>query len=230
MADKILVIEDEPGIVDNISYALTTEGFECQAASTGKEGLDNLGESSFDLIVLDIGLPDISGIEVCKEIRKKSQIPILFLTARSEEIDKVLGLEMGADDYMVKPFSPRELVARIRAILRRTTATMTEQESTSDPKFPFAKDSNRREIRYFNQKLDLSAYEYNILSVLLGHPGWVYSRDRIMSIVWEEPGMVTERTVDAHIKSLRQKLRAINPDIEAIITHRSVGYSLRESW
>lgn len=225
-ADKILIIEDEPGIADNIVFALESEGFVTTVCHTGQEGLEKALSNDFAFIILDIGLPDISGIEVCKQIRIKSTVPLLFLTARSSEIDKILGLELGADDYLTKPFSPRELVARIRAVLRRSSKT---SQTDLDVSLPIQVDTERREIYFFGKLLDLSFYEFEILTTLARRPGIVFSRDVIMGRVWENPSMITERTVDTHIKSIRKKLKAIDTR-ELIVTHRSVGYSLRDSW
>jgi two-component system catabolic regulation response regulator CreB len=184
-----------------------------------------LDEHPVDLIVLDIGLPDISGVELCKEIRKTRAVPIIFLTAKTDEIDRVVGLEIGADDYVVKPFSPRELSARIRAILRRTqkAAALAEPEQRV-----FQIDETRRRITYFGAAVDLSRYEYNLLKVLIARPGHVLSRDRLMDLAWEEPEASTDRTVDAHIKTIRAKLKAIKPELDPITTHRGIGYSLKE--
>jgi two-component system catabolic regulation response regulator CreB len=219
----ILIIEDEPGIVDTLTYALGTEGFEALSAGTGRDGLALLRNGAVDLVVLDIGLPDMSGIEVLREIRKSSGVPVLFLTARDAEIDRVLGLELGADDYVVKPFSPRELVSRVKAILRRS-APSGDAPCTA----AFSVDEQKRVISYFGEKLILPRYEYDILRLFISRPGWVFSRDQIMDLVWEEPGESFDRTVDAHIKSIRGKLRAVRADIDPIITHRGVGYALRE--
>jgi two-component system catabolic regulation response regulator CreB len=221
---SILIIEDEPGIVDTLIYSLNTEGFEAIAAAYGNEGLAILREKPIDLVVLDIGLPDISGFDLLKKIRKTSIVPVLLLTARSSEIDRVLGLELGADDYMVKPFSPRELVSRVRAILRRTCAG---KEATVTPDV-FSVDMKKRAITYFGEKLELPRYEFDILKLFISRPGWVFSREQIMDLVWVEPDESLERTVDAHIKSIRSKLRSVRPDIDPIQTHRGIGYSLRE--
>lgn len=242
MSPRILIIEDEPAIADNIVYALETEGFKCRWCSTGREGLAALSEP-YDLAVLDVGLPDIGGFDLCREIRKTHNLPILFLTARSGEIDRVVGLELGADDYVVKPFSPRELAARIKAILRRTgqgqaqppvlpqaAAGRVEAGAGAEPATPFTHDLERCIISFFGAKLDLSRYEYRLLGVLLEKPGRVLSRERLMEKAWDVPEASLERTVDAHIKSLRAKLRAVRPDIEAIVTHRGLGYSLKEDW
>jgi two-component system catabolic regulation response regulator CreB len=222
---KILVIEDEPAISDAIQYALETDGFDTQRLTEGAPALALLDEHPVDLIVLDIGLPDISGVELCKEIRKTRAVPIIFLTAKTDEIDRVVGLEIGADDYVVKPFSPRELSARIRAILRRTqkAAALAEPERRV-----FQIDETRRRITYFGAAVDLSRYEYNLLKVLIARPGHVLSRDRLMDLAWEEPEASTDRTVDAHIKTIRAKLKAIKPELDPITTHRGIGYSLKE--
>ena len=224
---RILVVEDEPAIADNITYALSTEGFDVVWCSTGEEALEKLAVDRLSLIVLDIGLPDRSGFDLCREIRKTSAIPVIFLTARADEIDKVVGLEIGGDDYMVKPFSPRELAARVRAVLRRTPdggGVDTEVVSSA-----FSIDTKRKRISYFGKPLDLSRYEYRIIEVLAGRPGWVFSRDQLMDMVWEEPEASMDRTVDTHIKTLRSKLKQVKPELNPIQTHRGVGYSLKES-
>ncbi len=226
MTQKILIVEDEPAIADTIQYALETEGFATEHLSCGKPVPDRLENAAIDLIILDIGLPDISGIELCLEIRKQSQIPIIFLTARNAEIDRVVGLEIGGDDYVTKPFSPRELAARVRAVLRRGTPP----PDSVDPGFPLTLDADRRQIRYGGQVMDLSHYEYRILRTFMQHPGHVYSREQLMDQVWDEPDCSMDRTVDAHIKNLRAKLKAVRPDCDPIVTHRGVGYSLREKF
>jgi two-component system catabolic regulation response regulator CreB len=220
---SILIIEDEPGIADTVTYALSREGFEPVWAATGAEGRARLERGGIDLVILDIGLPDISGFDLAGTIRKLSNVPLLMLTARSDEIDRVLGLEMGADDYIVKPFSPRELVARVRAVLRRSGGAPAPSGGSA-----FAIDTDRRRITYRGSLLDLSRYEYEILCLLARRPGWVYTREKIMELVWIEPDESFERTVDTHIKTIRAKLRAVDPGTDPIVTHRGVGYSLRE--
>ncbi|MBM4143807.1 MAG: two-component system response regulator CreB [Lentisphaerae bacterium] len=224
MAHKILVVEDEPGIADNIRYALSTEGFEVVWSATGQEALDVLKSDGISLVVLDIGLPDRNGFELCKDIRRTSAIPVIFLTARADEIDRVVGLEIGGDDYVVKPFSPRELSARVKAVLRRANAP-----SDGGGSAPFQVDERKKRIAYFGRPLDLSRYEYRILHVLIGKPGWVFSRDQLMDLAWEEPEASLDRTVDTHIKTLRAKLKEIRPKLDPIRTHRGLGYSLKES-
>lgn len=231
MGSKILIIEDEPSIADNICYALETEGYKIACFATGKEGLDALDNQKFDLIILDVGLPDISGFELCKKIRQNHGIPIVFLTARADEVDRVVGLEIGADDYMVKPFSPRELTARIKAILRRTKNVTNQQETqTAHSSIPFEVDEKKCLIRYYQQTLELSRYEYQLLLVFIKRPGQVFSRDQLMQLVWDDPAASMDRTVDAHIKSIRSKLKNIKADIDAIQTHRGMGYSLKEQY
>ncbi|MBN2308741.1 MAG: two-component system response regulator CreB [Candidatus Hydrogenedentes bacterium] len=229
MAQRILVVEDEPAIADNIVYALETEGFEVAWCATGEDARRSLDERGAELIVLDVGLPDCNGFDLCKQIRKTSAVPIIFLTARTDEIDRVVGLEIGGDDYVQKPFSPRELAARVRAVLRRCpsggdTAAAARVDS------PFTVDRQRMQIAYFGKPLDLSRYEYRILEVLIGRPGWVFSRDKLMELAWEEPQASMERTVDTHVKTLRAKLREVRPEADPIRTHRGLGYSLKESW
>lgn len=225
MKPRILIIEDEPAIADAIQYALETEGFETRILSTGRPALAMLSENRFDLMILDIGLPDINGMELCKVIRKNYMLPIIFLTARADEIDRVVGLEIGADDYVVKPFSPRELCARVKAILRRTRNSPHQSPSVAGV---FRIDTVRRKILYFDHPLDLSRYEYNLLEALIRRPGQVFSRDHLMTMAWDDPNASMDRTIDAHVKNIRAKLKSISPDVDPIITHRGVGYSLKE--
>jgi len=232
MAGKILLIEDEPGIADNVSYALATEGFEPVWRATGREGLAEIGKGGVQLVILDVMLPDMDGFAVCREIRRGSDLPVIFLTARADGTDRVVGLEIGGDDYVVKPFSPRELVARVKAVLRRSPG---ERRPAAKPAAgrkppPFTIDEERLVISYFGKKLALSRYEFRILKVLVERPGWVYSREKLMSMCWEDPAASMERTVDAHVKSIRAKLHAVTPGREAINTHRGLGYSLAEDW
>lgn len=221
---KILIVEDEPAISETIQYTLETDGFETHCLPSGKPVQSLLDEKAIDLIVLDIGLPDINGVELCKEIRKTHSLPIIFLTARKDEVDRVVGLEIGADDYVVKPFSPRELSARIKAVLRRT-----QTPDAADPAHQaFQIDESRRQIAYLGTAVELSRYEYNLLKVLIRRPGHVFSRDQLMDLAWEEPQASMDRTVDAHIKNIRAKLKAITPETDPIMTHRGIGYSLKE--
>jgi two-component system catabolic regulation response regulator CreB len=236
---RILIVEDEPAIADTLIYALKTEGFAPEWCATGRAGLAALAAKPFALVVLDVGLPDGSGFDVCKAIRVHSAVPVLFLTARNTELDRVLGLELGGDDYLVKPFSPRELTARVKAILRRTNGSAAAgTESTARP-HPSPEDTapkaagelfvddERCSIRFRGVALELTRYEYRLLKVLAAKPGRVYSREQLMNAVWEDPGASLDRTVDAHIKMLRAKFRTVAPDADPIQTHRGLGYSLR---
>jgi len=223
----ILIVEDEPAIADNIQYALETEGFETILHSAGHDVMELLEDETIDLIILDIGLPDISGLELCKKIRIKYTVPVIFLTARSDEVDRVVGLEIGADDYVIKPFSPRELTARVKAVLRRTKQENDEEAVNIDTGV-FQIDESRHKIIYYDFELELSHYEYRIMKIFINRPGHVFSRDRLMDLVWDDPEMSMDRAVDAHIKNIRSKLKAVKPAIDPIITHRSIGYSLKE--
>lgn len=226
-AVSILIIEDEPAIADTLVYALKTDGFRPVWLRTGRAGLDALAVDPFALVVLDVGLPDENGFEICKKIRAQSAVPILFLTARNTEIDRVVGLEIGGDDYVTKPFSPREVTARVKAILRRTSGELSASANNSDTPRGLKIDAARCEVSVNGRALELTRYEFRLLSVLAARPGRVFSRDVLMEQAWEDPGSSTDRTVDAHIKSLRAKLREVAPDVEFIKTHRGLGYSLK---
>jgi two-component system catabolic regulation response regulator CreB len=218
---RILIFEDEPIIADTLIYALETDGFAAERVATAEEGLRRMEGETFDLIILDVGLPDRNGFEVCKQIRSTLSIPILFLTARADEIDRVVGLEIGGDDYIVKPFSPREVSARVKAVLRRSAPPPQPVSSEL-----FVIDESRKMIRYCGRNLDLSRYEYGVLKLLVEHPGQVFSRAQLLERVWEEPEMTQERTVDSHVKTIRGKLRAVDDSRDPIETHRGFGYSL----
>jgi len=224
MKARILIVDDEPAIVDAIQYALETEGFETICLSSGMPVIPTLTENPADLVILDIGLPDISGFELCGRIRQISQVPIIFLTARTDEIDRIVGLEIGGDDYITKPFSPREVSARVKAVLRRTGKNNNE---TLSPGI-FAVNESKRQISYFGRDLDLSRYEYEILKTFIRRPGHVYSREQLMLMVWEHPECSLDRTIDAHIKNIRAKMKKVRPEKEPIVTHRGSGYALRD--
>lgn len=220
---KILLIEDEPSICDNISFAAKKEGFSVHIANTGNGGLALLPEHEFSLIILDVGLPDISGFEVCKEIRKKSNLPIIFLTGMNTEIDRVLGLELGADDYVSKPFSSRELMARVKSILRRCIEVPKVKPNDKNEYFKI--DEERYQISLHGTLLEFSRYEYLILHLLLKSRGKIYSRNEIIQLIWDEPLSSFDRTIDTHIKTIRAKIKEVISD-EVIKTHRGIGYSL----
>ena len=222
---KILILEDEPSIAETLVYAISKEGFEPIVCSTIREAITKIENEFITLSLFDIGLPDGSGLELLKNIRKESALPIILLTARNDEVDRVLGLEFGADDYISKPFSPREVVARIKTVLRRTEPKANENVKSVKN---FNIDEHRQIIFYHDKPLQLSRYEYRMLAALIHRPGWVFEREKLMNICWDVPESSMERTVDTHIKTLRSKLKEILPEYDPIITHRGVGYSLRE--
>ena len=215
---KILVVEDDPGIAEVLDYALRADGHAVIAAGTGAEALALAAGA--ECVVLDVGLPDLDGFEVCRRIRKTSDIPILFLTSRSDEIDRVVGLEIGGDDYLTKPFSTRELLARIKAIMRRLSPSSASRDTAA-----LTLDLEKHAVTRLGQPVELSRLEFELLAVLYKHPGRVFTRNQILDQAWPDGGCVTDRTVDAHIKSLRKKLG----DADLIETVRGVGYRLRET-
>lgn len=219
MNTSILIIEDETPIADVLAYALKSEGFVTQHCTLGSEGLEQLRSGKYALAIMDVGLPDINGFEVCRNARKFTDIPILFLTARSDEVDRIVGLEIGADDYVTKPFSPREVVTRVRVILRR--------HSNAAKPVPtwFEVDADSARIRFCGTALNLTRYEFLLLQFLLAHPGRIYTREFLMDAIWREALDTSDRTVDTHIKTLRAKLKAVRDDLEPILTHRGMGYS-----
>ncbi|MCB1769137.1 MAG: two-component system response regulator CreB [Candidatus Competibacteraceae bacterium] len=231
MTAHILLIEDEPSIAEVVEFALTSEGFQVSWRTLVREAEAELAKGSCDLLILDLGLPDGSGLELLKRLRRSSEIPTLILSARNAELDRVLGLELGADDYVTKPFSPRELAARVKAILKRTVrnppvidqATVVQGVCSAW----FEIDEVRAAIRFHNQTLDLTRYEYLLLKTLLAQPERVFSRGQLMDQVWPDPTASFERSVDTHIKTLRAKLREIAPTLDPIRTHRGLGYSVR---
>lgn len=226
---RILVVEDEPGIADTIRYALTTDGFDVQVCALGSEALAAFEQGGFALVIVDVGLPDVNGFELFRQIRAKGTAPVIFVTARAEEVDRIVGLELGADDYVAKPFSPRELCARVRGVLRRTQPEPQRQAAAPDAaRAAFTVDPERRRITFCGQALELTRYEYGLLRTLVSRPGRVFSRDELLSSVWGDSTGSTDRTVDAHIKTLRAKLKAVAPGLDPILTHRGMGYALAE--
>ncbi|MCH6259214.1 two-component system response regulator CreB [Puniceicoccaceae bacterium K14] len=236
-AHHILIVEDEPSIVDNICFGLKQEGITSEWVSTSEKALQSLESKDFSLVILDVGLPDFSGFELCKQIRKVSETPIIFLTARNDEIDRILGLEIGGDDYLTKPFSVRELVVRVKVVLRRLSKQVVHSPPGKAEKElsqfgPFVVDDGKYEISYLDvggtrELLRLTRYEFRLLRVMLESAGRVLTREQLMNRVWEEPEASGERTVDAHIKTLRSKLREAGIKEDYIITHRGIGYSIK---
>lgn len=223
---RILIIEDEPAIAETIVYALGTDGFTCVWAATGQAALALLPQQTFALAILDVGLPGTNGFELFRLLAP--HLPVIFLTARADEIDRIVGLELGADDYMAKPFSPRELCAQVRTVLRRLQKQHIAASLPAAVETPFHIDEERKRISYIGVWLELSRTEFRLLRVLVGKPGRVFSRDELMHHAWEHPDVSLERTVDTHIKLLRAKLRAVRPEPDPIVTHRGLGYALRE--
>lgn len=225
MDATILLIEDESAIADTLIFALEADGFRVLWRQLGREGEACLDEETVDLVLLDIGLPDDNGFELCRRIRERHGVPVVFLTARKEEVDRIVGLEIGADDYVTKPFSPRELAARARAVLRRTRAGK-DHSGEAEANSLFLVDDTRKRIRYQNQWLDLTLYEYRILHILVSRPERVFSREHLLEHAWDNPESSFDRAVDTHIKTLRAKLRRIDPERNPIRTHRGLGYSV----
>jgi two-component system catabolic regulation response regulator CreB len=218
----ILIVEDEPTIMENIRYALTTEGFSVECSTTGTDALAVLAIKSIDFLIVDVGLPDMTGFDLCRTIRKNKTIPILFLTARSGEVDRVVGLEIGGDDYLTKPFSPREMVARVRAILRRTRPA-----SSNTNKSGIQIHEAEYRATFNSQPIELTLSEFLILKAFVNSPNRVFTREHLMNRISDEPQMTLERTIDSHIKSLRGKLKLAGSDPELIVTHRGIGYSFK---
>lgn len=227
MNAAILLVEDDRPIAENVLLALSREGVSCHHVTLASEGLALLKTGRFDLAILDVGLPDGNGFELCRAVRGFSEIPIIFLTARSDEIDRVVGLEIGADDYVLKPFSPRELAARVKTILRRMHPARTAGGTIEAPPADggIEVDEERAVIRFKSQPLDLSRAEYLMLKTLAGRPEKVFSRAELMDAACLAEASL-ERSVDTHIKSLRAKLAVLAPDADPIRTHRGLGYSL----
>ena len=222
---RILLVEDEPAIAQTVLYALRTEGFEARHCLTGGEAMHAVREQGFDLALLDVGLPDIGGFALCRELRRQRDLPVIFLTAHDAEAERILGLEIGADDYVTKPFSPRELVARVRVVLRRGHGGNAFGASAHG----FEHDAEGHRIRYQGRLLDLTRYEYGLLAALLQRPGAVLSRAQLMDRVWGDALDSGDRTIDTHIKTLRAKLRTVAPEADPIRTHRGLGYSLESA-
>lgn len=221
----ILIVEDEAAIADTLIYALQGEGHSTEWVTLGNAALEQQRLRPADLVILDIGLPDISGFETCRQLRRFSEVPVMFLSARDGEIDRVVGLEIGADDYVVKPFSPREVAARVRAILKRM-APRTEALGSLEP---FVLDTVRMQINYRGQPLGLTRHEFRLLQCLLEQPERVFSREQLLDAVGVPADAGYERSIDTHIKSVRAKLRQVAGEAEPIQTHCGLGYSYSPS-
>ena len=227
MASRILVVDDDPHIRDVICFALEKAEHEFVTARDGAEALVRFAEAAPDLVVLDVGMPEMDGLEVCREIRKTSNVPILFLSARDDEIDRVLGLEIGGDDYVTKPFSPRELIARVAVILKRVAARPAAEP---EPEAPLSHgalylDPERHLARFDGADVALTSIEFAILKAFLGRPGIVFDRERIVASAYGDGMHVSDRTVDSHIRNVRAKLQAAGCD-GGIETVHGVGFRL----
>ena len=218
----VLVVEDEASIASFVALYLKNAGYGVRTASTGTEALSVAASDSPALIVLDLMLPDIDGIEVCKRIRQRSDVPILMLTARDEDVDKIIGLEVGADDYLTKPFNPRELVARVKSVLRRSAPARQDPENAIIKHGDLTVDSGRREVRVGEEEIQLAPKEFDLLWELLDHRGLVLTRDQLLERVWGYTFAGDTRTVDVHVRQLRRKLGDASP----IVTVWGVGYKV----
>ncbi len=224
-AGQVLLVEDDPAIAQTVCFVLEREGYRVRACGWVHEARSALAAQATDLVILDVGLPDGNGLDLCRELRRGplARLPVLILSARSEEGDKVLGLELGADDYLAKPFSNRELVARVRALLRRAQAP-AEPAAPAVAGFVVEADGSR--VRFHGELLPLTRRELGLMLRLLKAPGRIHSRDSLLDAVWGMDADSGDRTVDTHIKTLRAKLRQVRPDLDPIRTHRGMGYSL----
>ena len=219
----VLVADDERNIQELARLYLSNDGFQVETASNGREALDKARALGPNLILLDLMMPEMDGWEVCRELRKESDIPIIILTARSDDVDKVVGLELGADDYVTKPFNPRELAARVKAVLRRTSGMGSGQRALEVGDLRI--DPDRHEVTVAGRRVDLRPKEFELLSVLARRPGVVFPRERLCQLVWGPDFFGDQRTVDVHVTWLRDKLRGATARIETVW---GVGYKLVE--
>jgi DNA-binding response OmpR family regulator len=234
MADRsarILLVDDEQSIQTLLSYPLRKDGYEVVQATDGREALDRFAEQPFDLVVLDVMLPQLDGLEVCRRLRARSAVPIIMLTAKSEEIDKVVGLELGADDYITKPFSMREFRSRIKAALRRADMQPAPEQETEPPLEvgDLAVDFGKRSVEVRGDDVSLTFVEFEILGALARNPGRVFTRDQLLARIWGDAAYRDPRTIDVHIRHLREKLESDAKSPEYIFTVRGVGYRFRDN-
>jgi two-component system OmpR family response regulator len=226
MSRLVLIADDDPHILEVVSFALEKASFRTVSVRDGAAVLEALRDAAPDLLVLDIGMPEMDGLEVCREIRKSSEVPILFLSSRDEEIDRVLGLELGADDYLTKPFSPRELVARVKAVLKRShPAPRPEAESRGISHGKLRIEPEKHLAFWDGEKVELTATEFSILCGMARHPDRVFDRNRIMDIAYDDNIHVSDRTIDSHIRNLRQKFAQKGGE-GLIQTVHGVGYKI----
>lgn len=227
MSQRILVVDDEPHILELVKYNLAQEGYEVLTAHDGAQAVARARDSQPDLIILDIMLPYVDGLEVCRQIRRDSAVPIIMLTAKGGELERVVGLEIGADDYVTKPFSPRELVARVRAILRRTGAEALPGQPGPLRGGRLILDPNTHEVTLDGRTVDLTAKEFELLRLLLSHPNRVFTRDFLLEHIWGYDYYGSTRTVDMHISRLREKIEDDPGSPTYIVTVRGVGYKFK---
>ncbi|WP_219515764.1 response regulator transcription factor [Nonomuraea ceibae] len=221
---RVLVVEDEESFSDALSYMLRKEGFEVSVAATGPEALETFDRSGADLVLLDLMLPGLPGTEVCRSLRQRSKVPVIMLTAKDSEIDKVVGLELGADDYVTKPFSSRELVARIRAVLRRQGDVVEELETAVLAVGPVRMDVDRHVVAVRGEQVQLPLKEFELLEVLLRNAGRVLTRGQLIDRVWGADYVGDTKTLDVHVKRLRAKIEADPSNPRCILTVRGLGY------
>lgn len=229
MQEKILVVDDEKTLVKALKFGLEKEGFQVSAAYDGVEALEKVEQEDPDLVVLDLMLPKLDGFEVCRRLRKDKDLPIIMLTARDEDIDKILGLELGADDYMTKPFNPRELMARIKAILRRSTQAVGGGTRKVIRAGKLEINLIKHQVLLEGKEVDLTAKEYALLSYLASSPGRVFSREQLLEHVWGYEYCGDARTVDVHIRHVREKLEDNPAEPKMILTVWGTGYKFREA-
>ncbi len=226
MSETILVVDDEQRIIDLAKMYLEQDGYSVMSATHGVQALRAILEDKPNLVVLDLMLPGMDGLEVCRRVRNKSDVPIIMLTARGDDIDKIVGLELGADDYLTKPFNPRELVARIKAILRRADRSGPDKDAPTDITIGNLRiDLQRRVVEVAGRSVDLRMKEFDLLQTLMENKGMVFSRDRLLNVVWGYDFAGETRTVDVHIAHLRHKLKGMDAVIETVW---GVGYKLNE--
>jgi DNA-binding response OmpR family regulator len=230
-ATRILLVDDEHSIQTLLSFPLRRDGYEVVQASDGREALERFGEQTFDLVVLDLMMPHLDGLEVCKRMRARSQVPIIMLTAKAEEIDKVVGLELGADDYITKPFSMREFVSRVKAVLRRAEMNRPGEDEDLDVPLKTGEleiDFSKRTVRIRGEGIKTTFVEFEILGALARSPGRVFTRELLLSRLWGDSDFRDPRTIDVHIRHLREKLELDAKEPEYIFTVRGVGYRFRD--
>ncbi|HEX8205150.1 MAG TPA: response regulator transcription factor [Solirubrobacteraceae bacterium] len=229
---RILLVDDERAIQTLLSYPLQKDGYDVVCCSDGREALSRFDDGQYDLVVLDVMMPRIDGLEVCRRLRAKSTVPIIMLTARAEEVDKVVGLELGADDYITKPFSLREFRSRVKAALRRSSWAQRNQELNDDEPLEVGElriDFARRTVRVRGEDVQATYVEFEILKALACNPGRVFTREMLLTRIWGDSAFRDPRTIDVHIRHLREKIEQEAKDPEYLFTVRGVGYRFRDT-